>query len=228
MSTLYIVATPIGNLEDLSRRAERILREVDIIVCEDTRVTKKLLDRYEIQKQLISYHVQSPEMRMKEIIDLLCSGKNMALVSDAGTPSINDPGGKLVERVFRELADNVKIMAIPGPSTVAAALSISGFPADRFVYLGFPPHKKGREKFFKALHDIPDTIVFLESPYRIMKALKSMTELIPARSIMVGRELTKIYETTHRGTPREVTNMLKSDTIKGEFVVVIRAQKNPA
>ncbi len=223
MSTLYIVATPIGNLEDLSPRAERMLREVDIIICEDTRVTAKLCARFSIEKKLISYHAQSPEARMTEIVHFLREGKNMALVSDAGTPGINDPGGKLVERVVGTCGASVRIIPIPGPSTVATALSISGFPADRFVYLGFPPQKKGREKFFKALHEIHDTIVFLESTYRIMKAMASMSEAIPTRQIMVGRELTKMFETTYRGTPAEVTAALQSGTIKGEFVVVVRA-----
>ncbi|MBI4133721.1 16S rRNA (cytidine(1402)-2'-O)-methyltransferase, partial [Candidatus Uhrbacteria bacterium] len=174
MSLLYIVATPIGNLEDTSSRALRILGEVDMIVCEDTRVTKKLLDRYHIHKPLISYHAHSPEKRILEIVDLLKDGKNLALVSDAGTPGINDPGGALVERVVRTCGDTVVIVPLPGPSTVATVLSISGFPAERFVYLGFSPHKKGREKFFREVASRDETVVFLESPYRILKALASL------------------------------------------------------
>lgn len=223
MPTLYIVATPIGNLEDISRRALRALGEVDTIICEDTRVTKKLLDRYGIVKPLISYHAQSPERRSHEIIDLLRAGKNLALVSDAGTPGINDPGGKLVERVTRELGEAARIVPIPGPSTVATALSIAGFPAERFIYFGFPPHKKGREKFFRELALHKETLVFLESPYRILKALASLEQFVPGRQIMVARELTKLHETIYRGKPAEVTSALKRDTIKGEFIVVVRS-----
>ncbi len=222
MSLLYIVATPIGNLEDISARALRILKEVDTIICEDTRVTKKLLDHYQIVKPLLSYHAQSPARRVTEIVELLREGKNVALVSDAGTPGINDPGGKLIERVVHECRGEVRIVPIPGASTIATALSISGFPAERFVYLGFPPHKKGREKFFKEIAEHEETVVFLESPYRIIKALESLARVAPDRPLMVARELTKIYETVYRGAPRQVTEALMRDTIKGEFVVVVR------
>jgi 16S rRNA (cytidine1402-2'-O)-methyltransferase len=223
MATLYIVATPLGNLEDISRRAERVLREVDSVVSEDTRVTGKLLHHLGIQKPMLAYHARSSTLRTVEIIDLLRQGKNLALVSDAGTPGINDPGGKLVERVARELGQTVTITPVPGPSTVATALSVSGFPAERFRYLGFPPHKKGRPTFFRELAALPETIVFLESPYRILKALEALAVELPGRELAVMRELTKLHETIYRGTPREVTNQLKNDTVKGEFVVVIRS-----
>lgn len=160
-------------------------------------------------------------MRAGEIIELLRAGKNVALVSDAGTPGINDPGGKLVELITRELGASVTITPIPGPSTVATALSISGFPAERFRYLGFPPHKKGRQTFFRELIEMEETVVFLESTHRILKALAALNECIPNRQIAVMRELTKLHETTYRGTPAEVTNQLKNDTIKGEFVIAI-------
>lgn len=218
---LYIVATPIGNLEDFSPRAERVLREVDIILCEDTRVTKKLLNRFKIEKPLLSFHAQSNEKRMQEIVDALRAGKNCALVSDAGTPGINDPGGKLVERVVRVLGDDIKIIPIPGPSAVATALSAAGFPSERFHYMGFPPNKKGREKFFTQVATTKETIVFLESPHRILKALEQMERSIPEREIVVMRELTKLFETMYRGTPKKVTERIKNDTIKGEFVVVV-------
>lgn len=222
MATLYIVATPIGNLEDVSCRAERILREVDLILCEDTRVTKKLLNHFGIATQTISFHTHSAISRTREIIDGLAAGKNMALVSDAGTPGINDPGGRLIEEVVRQCGEAVSIVPIPGPSAVIAALSISGFPTDSFQYLGFPPHKKGREKFFRAVAAAECTTVFLESPYRILKALESLETLMPERHMMIGRELTKMFESVYRGTPSEVTAALKSDTVKGEFVVVVR------
>lgn len=221
MSTLFIVATPIGNLEDLSRRAERTLREADLIICEDTRVTGKLLHHFGIQKPMLSYHARSSTVRAGEIIAELRGGKHIALVSDAGTPGINDPGGKLVELVRRELGDTVTITPVPGPSTVTTALSVSGFPAEHFRYLGFPPHKKGRQTFFRELANIPETVVFLESPYRIMKALDLLVEYQPNRNIAIMRELTKLHETIYRGTPIEVTQALKNDTIKGEFVAVL-------
>lgn len=224
MSTLYIVATPIGNLEDFSRRAERILREVDLVLCEDTRVTKKLLNHFGIATAAISFHTHSSAQRTHEIIEQLREGKNLALVSDAGTPGINDPGGRLIEDVVRGCGESVSIVPIPGPSAAVAALSISGFPTDRFCYLGFPPHKKGREKFFRAVAANEDTVVFLESTYRILKALASLAFVMPERQLIVARELTKMFETVYRGTALEVTEALKSDTIKGEFVVVVRSK----
>lgn len=221
MNTLFIVATPIGNLEDLSRRAERILREVDLVVCEDTRVTGKLLHHFGIQKPMLSYHARSSTVRADDIIRELRAGKNLALVSDAGTPGINDPGGKLVELVAREFGRSVAITPIPGSSAVATALSVAGFPAEHFRYLGFPPHKKGRQTFFRDLAAMPETVVFLESTHRILKAMAALIEYQPHRKIAVMRELTKLHETIYRGTPMEVTEALKNDTIKGEFVVVL-------
>ena len=151
MSTLYIVATPIGNLEDISLRALRILGEVDFILCEDTRVTKKLLAHFNIKTPTISYHQHSDIKKTDYIIDLLSQGKNLALVSDAGTPGISDPGGKLVEAVINKLGDDAVIESVPGPSAVTAALSISGIPTDKFIFMGFPPHKKGRQTFIKKI-----------------------------------------------------------------------------
>jgi len=149
MNTLYIVATPIGNLEDLSFRALRILSEVDLILCEDTRVTKKLLDRYQIKTPTLSYHQHSKLKKVDYILELLRKGKNLALVSDAGTPGISDPGNKLISEIMRQLGIQVKIIPVPGPSAVIAAASISGFPTDKFIFLGFPPTKKKRKKFFE-------------------------------------------------------------------------------
>jgi 16S rRNA (cytidine1402-2'-O)-methyltransferase len=225
MSTLYIVATPIGNLGDISHRAARVLGEVDTVVCEDTRVTKKLLNHLKIEKSTLSYHAQSGEKRVLEILDMLRGGEDLAVVSDAGTPGINDPGGKLVARVAKELGDSVAIVPIPGPSAVGTALSVAGFPAEHFVYLGFPPNKKGRNVFFKNAVAHKETVVFLESPYRILKALESLAELMPNRQMVVMRELTKLHETLYRGTVEEVTEQLKNDTVKGEFVVVLAPQK---
>jgi len=218
---LYIVATPIGNLEDFSLRAQRILNEVDFIACEDTRVTKKLTDHFNIQKSLISFHAQSSAVKMKEILDLLQEGNDLALVSDAGTPGINDPGGKLIEEALKLFGDEISIIPIPGPSALTTILSISGFPAEHFTYLGFPPNKKGREKFFKNIAQTEETAVFLESTYRIIKALETLKELMPNRKIVVGRELTKLYESVYRGTSEEVLEKIKKGSTKGEFVVVL-------
>lgn len=220
-STLYIVATPIGNLEDVSPRALRTLREVDAILCEDTRVTSKLLARFEIRKTLIAFHQHSNTKRFDEILTHLGAGKNIALVTDAGTPGISDPGGLLVEAVVEHLGDAVTITPIPGPSAVITALSISGLPADEFLFLGFPPHKNGRKTFFDKLALEERTVVFYESTHRIMKALAELDVRLPDRKIVVCRELTKLHETIYRGTPSEVTAALERSSIKGEFVIVL-------
>ncbi len=177
MSTLYIVATPIGNLEDISLRALRILGEVDFILCEDTRVTKKLLAHFNIKTPTISYHQHSDIKKTDYIIDLLSQGKNLALVSDAGTPGISDPGGKLVEAVINKLGDDAVIESVPGPSAVTAALSISGIPTDKFIFMGFPPHKKGRQTFIKKILASEWPAVVYESKHRIVKFLQELDEI---------------------------------------------------
>jgi 16S rRNA (cytidine1402-2'-O)-methyltransferase len=224
MGTLYIVATPIGNLDDVSERARATLALVDAVLCEDTRITKRLLDRLEIETKSISYHQHSGQLKEKLVIDMLSDGMSLALVTDAGTPAISDPGGKLVEAVVAQLGDGVKIVPIPGPSAVVAALSVSGFPADRFAFNGFPPHKKGRKKYFDEVCAMNGTVVFYESTHRILKAMAELVERIPNRQMVVGRELTKMHETIYRGTPSEVTEQLESTSIKGEFVVVLGPQ----
>jgi len=221
MGKLYIIATPIGNLEDITLRALRILKEVDLILCEDTRQTRKLLDRYEIKTPTLSYHQHSKLQKIEQIIEFLRNGKNLALVSDAGTPAISDPGGKLVEEVLLALHDEVKIIPIPGPSAVAAAASISGFPTDKFMFLGFPPHKHGRAAFWKCVDATEETVIFYESTHRILKSLEELRAVVGERSIAVCRELTKMFETIYRGTASEVLEKLKADTTKGEFVVVV-------
>ena len=177
MSTLYIVATPIGNLEDISMRALRILSEVDFVLCEDTRVTAKLLTHYRIKTRTISYHEHSDDKKQDYILGLLKEGKDLALVSDAGTPGISDPGGKLIEAAIAELGERIKIESIPGPSAVTAALSISGIPTDKFVFLGFPPHKKGRQTFIERIADSIYPVVVYESKHRILKFLTELHEL---------------------------------------------------
>ena len=220
MPNIYIVATPIGNLEDITLRALRVLQEVDLVLCEDTRHTKRLLDRYEIKAETMSYHQHSKIAKIDKIIELIKSEKNLALVSDAGTPGISDPGNMLIKHLVESKID-VNIVPIPGPSAVISALSISGFPTDKFVFLGFAPHKKGRQTFFKNIANEKRTVAFYESPHRISKALDSMQEFFPEKQIVVCRELTKIYETVYRGNAEEIIKILTPEKIKGEFVVVV-------
>lgn len=216
MATLYIVATPIGNLEDISRRALRILSEVDLILCEDTRQTKKLLDHYQIKTPSISYHQHSKLNKVEYVLELLKQGKNLALVSDAGTPGISDPGNKLIQTV----SDLVKIVPIPGASAVTVAASISGFPMDRFLFLGFPPAKKKRKRFFEEIANSKYPVIFYESPYRILKTLNELRFMNNDLKIVVCRELTKKFETIYLGKIEEVIKEIEKDKIKGEFVVI--------
>jgi 16S rRNA (cytidine1402-2'-O)-methyltransferase len=221
---LYIIATPIGNLDDISRRAINTLKECEIILCEDTRVTKRLLERYEIgRKILISYHQHTAEGKVDKILDLILKHKT-ALVTDAGTPGISDPGNKIIERLLEKYGqDRVVISPIPGPSAVTAALSISGFPTDKFLFLGFVPHKKGRQKFFRQVIESRYTVAFYESCHRIVKTLEQLKEMpgAQAKRAVVARELTKKFETIYRGGLAEVCSAVKSDPLKGEYVVVI-------
>jgi 16S rRNA (cytidine1402-2'-O)-methyltransferase len=218
---LFIVATPIGNLKDVSERALETLRNADAILCEDTRVTAKLLAAYEIKKPLFAYHQHTEAKRLNEILSLLQDGKSLALVTDAGTPAISDPGGMLVAEAVRKFGAKLEVIPIPGPSALIAALSISGFPADEFVFLGFPPHKKGRKTFFERIAHIESTLVFYESTHRILKTLVELEGAVQDRAVVVCRELTKLHESVYRGTAREVTAALQADSIKGEFVVVV-------
>jgi len=221
MPIVYLIATPIGNLEDMTARAVRILNEVDVILCEDTRVTSKLLAAYHIQKPLESYHQHSTQAKTEAVLRMLVEGKNIAFVSDAGTPGISDPGGMLVEAVWDRFGDNVKIVPIPGANAAIAALSVSGSRQAPFRFLGFPPHKKGRKTFFASLADMPEALVFFESKYRIEKALAEIAASCGDRKMMVARELTKQFETLYRGTANECLASLQKDKVLGEFVVVI-------
>jgi len=222
MSFLYIVATPIGNLEDVSKRALRILSEVDLILCEDTRTTKRLLDEHNIKKQTLSYHQHSRLNKTDYIISLLKSGKNLALVSDAGTPGISDPGNLLVSEVKKVLGDKVKIIPVPGASALTAAASISGFPTDRFLFLGFPPVKKKRNKFFEEAVSSKYPVILYESPYRILKTLEELADIKKDLEVVVCRELTKAFETIYRGNILKVIKDIQNDKIKGEFVIIVR------
>ncbi len=217
MPKLYIVATPIGNLKDISIRALHALDEVDLILCEDTRKSKKLLDHYNIQKPIESYHQHSNIKKIEYIKDLLKQGKNLALISDSGTPGISDPGNKLISILASELMNQIEIIPIPGPSAVTAVASICGFPMDKFIFLGFPPHKKGRQKFFKEVTEYKYPVIIYESPYRILKTLKELNNF-GNFDIVVGRELTKKFETIYRGKISEIIDKIVP---KGEFVIVI-------
>jgi 16S rRNA (cytidine1402-2'-O)-methyltransferase len=223
--TLYIVATPIGNLEDITFRAVRILKEADLILCEDTRTTKKLLDRYEIKNKTISYHSHSKLSREKEIIERLLKGENLALVSDAGTPGISDPGAILVHHI-REGHPDIPIVPVPGASAFISALSVSGLDTSSFIFLGFLPHKKGRETLFKEIADSKRTMVFYESTHRIMKTLTALEKYLgPERKIVIGRELTKKFEEIVSGTALELQEYFKKEAqkMKGEFVVLVES-----
>jgi len=216
---LYIVATPIGNLSDITLRALETLKNVDFILCEDTRVTKNLLNHYQVNKPLISYHQHSEAKKINEIAGLLTEGKNLALVTDAGTPGISDPGGLLVAAVLKTDPE-IKIEPIPGASAVIAALSISGFPTDKFVFMGFPPHKNKRQKYFKEISAAGHTVVFYESGHRIKKCLQELKENLDAgRTLIVCRELTKKFETVYRGTIDQIIEQMTDE--RGEFVIVL-------
>lgn len=222
MQKFYVVATPIGNLEDITYRAVRILSEVDLILCEDTRVTINLLNKYNIKNSTMSYHSQSKIAKIDKILELIGEGKTLALVSDAGTPTISDPGSILVSKI-REAFPEIEIIAIPGASALVSALSISGLPASEFTFLGFLPHKKGRETLFKEISTMERTVAFYESPHRIMKTLDSLKKYIGERKVVIARELSKIYEQIVSGTPEEVEKYFieNKDKVRGEFVVLI-------
>lgn len=219
--TLYIVATPIGNLEDMTHRALRTLREVDMIACEDTRVTSHLLAHYEIRKPLLACFEHSSIGQLNRILDALMLGSSVAYVSDAGTPGVNDPGGKLIEAALKAKFP-IQIVPIPGASALTTAMSVCGFPMDEFTYLGFVPHKKGRETMFREISIRTTPSVFFESTHRIEKTLEALAKFLdPVRPIFIARELTKLHETLYRGTIEEVRTSLQSTSTKGEFVVIV-------
>lgn len=217
MSSIYIVATPIGNLQDITFRALETLKTVDVIVAEDTRHTRKLLAHFDIHKPLESCDEHAGDGKIKKIIDALNEGKNIAFVTDAGTPAVSDPGARLVAKV---VAAGHTIVSIPGPSAVTAALSVSGFPADNFVFLGFLPHKNGRQEFLKRVAGARQTVVFFESTHRIGRLLEELEQLVPpGRHLIIARELTKQFETIYRGTVKDIKDQLKET--RGEFTIVV-------
>lgn len=220
MSELFVVATPIGNLEDISFRAVKTLQEVDFIICEDTRHAKILLNRYDIQvKSLISFHAQSSETKALEISKRIEKGERAALISDAGTPGISDPGFKLIQFCIEK---GIKLIPIPGASALATLLCVSGFPIDKFYFGGFLPHKKGRQTILKKLVESEISQVFYESVHRFPKLLKELETFVGGeRKICVGRELTKIYEEIFRGTVKEAQAHFTKENTRGEFVVLV-------
>jgi len=219
MGTLYIVATPIGNLKDITFRTLETLKSADLIVAEDTRQTKKLLDHYQIQKPLESYHQHSREDKIDYLISQLNQGKTLALVTDGGTPGIADPGNLFVERVLEKSPD-VKIIPIPGPSALTTLASVSGINMDEFYFVGFLPHKKGRKKKLENLKNITVPIIIYESPYRIYKLLREINDYLGNKEIIIGRELTKKFEEIIRGKVSEI--LAKQFKNKGEFVLIIK------
>jgi 16S rRNA (cytidine1402-2'-O)-methyltransferase len=232
---LYIVGTPIGNLEDISMRAIRILGEVDFILCEDTRTSGVLLEHYNIKTPRISYHQHSDDIKVDQIIKLLEQGKNLALITDAGTPGISDPGGVLVSN----FGEDIKIESVPGPSAVTAALSISGIPTDKFIFMGFPPHKKGRQTFIRRILESEYPVVVYESKHRIVKFLnelkaakesasisdeeKMQVKKKNLESVVVAREISKMHETVYRGDIDNIIAQITAtpDDQRGEFVVIV-------
>lgn len=223
MPTLYVVATPIGNLKDITLRAIEVLKSVDFVVCEDTRVTSKLLQSQNISVKTLSFHAHSGEMKIDHIIELLREGKSLALVTDAGTPAISDPGSFLVQEVRKELGNSVNIVSVPGPSAVVAALSISGIPSSEFLFLGFLPHKKGRKTLFEEIASNARPVVFYESPHRILKTIESLKMVCPKKKVVLAREITKMFEETIEGLPEEIEKFFADnpEKVRGEFVVIV-------
>ena len=222
-TSLYLVPTPIGNLQDITLRAINVLKEVDVILAEDTRTSGKLLKHLEINKPLRSYHIHNEHQRLASLVEELTNGTTMALVSDAGTPAISDPGFLLVRECLKH---DVKIECLPGPTAFVPALVKSGFATDRFVFEGFLPHKKGRQTRLLQIADEQKTVVLYESPHRLVKMLKQLEELLaPERKVSISRELTKIYEETVTGTPTELLAHFEKGTIKGEIVIVIEGKQ---
>lgn len=217
---LYSIATPIGNLEDITLRALRVLREVDGIACEDTRVTKKLLFRYEIKKTLFAYHQHSADATHERIIALLEEGKNIAVVTDAGTPGVSDPGNRLVRAVIDR---GFRVVPIPGPSAIAAIVSVAGIDMQQFCFLGFVPHKKGRQTFFDRVLSFDMPSVYYDSTHRVVKNLALLAEKSPEVPVIVGRELTKQFEEIVHGTAHEVVAYFSEnpEKTKGEFSIIV-------
>jgi 16S rRNA (cytidine1402-2'-O)-methyltransferase len=223
---LYIVSTPIGNLEDITLRALRVLKEVDLIAAEDTRRTRQLLSHYGIHKPLVSYHEHNRRMREESLLEELRRGRNIALVTDAGTPGISDPGENLVRRAVKE---SIPLIPVPGPSALVAALSVSGLPTESFLFYGFLPSKPpARQKFLLSFKDRSETLIFYESPRRLRPFLEDTLRILGDRQLMVAREMTKLFEEVYRGTVSEVLQELGDEEVKGEVTIVLEGSTLPA
>jgi len=223
MTKLFIVATPIGNLSDMTFRAVETLNTVDFIAAEDTRQSKKLLDHYDIDTKMVSFHAQTSDTKTQEIISRIKKGASCALISDAGTPGISDPGFRLTRAAIDQ---GIQIIPIPGPSALTALVSAAGFPTNNFTFHGFLPHKKGRQTLVKSFAEADTVQIVYESVHRFPKLLNELTEHVgPQRMICVGRELTKLHEEIWRGTVDEAKSYFNKDNTRGEFVVII-APKN--
>ncbi len=223
MGTLFVVATPIGNLGDITLRALETLKSVDVIACEDTRVTAKLLARYEIKKSLVIFHAHNARAGGARIVRLLSEGKHVALVTDAGTPGISDPGNELVHSVRNTLPD-ARVEVIPGASALTSAISIAGATTPAFLFLGFLPHKKGRKKLFTEIANTDRAVIFYESPHRILKTLSALSDVLSKEHVVtVTRELTKIHESVIIGSAKEVEEHFIStpQEVRGEFVLIV-------
>lgn len=219
MGKLFIVPTPIGNLEDITFRAVRILNEVDLILAEDTRVSKKLLSHYQINKPLIAYHQHNEHQQLESFISYFTRYQQIALISDAGTPGISDPGFLLIRACLK---NGIEVECLPGATAFVPALVGSGLPCDRFYFYGFLPHKKGRQTTIEHLCTLPETVILYESPFRLVKTLEQLRQVAGERQFVVCRELTKIYEEIVRGTLSEVIDFFSQKTIKGEIVIVMQ------
>lgn len=224
---LSIVGTPIGNLKDITLRALETLHAADVIYAEDTRITRRLCERHEISTSVRSFPADDRAGKAEKVAEELQEGKHVAFVTDAGTPAISDPGATLVSHIRESLGADVTIEAIPGPSAITAALSVSGVPADTFVFAGFLPHKKGRATAIETLSAERRTVVLYESPHRILKTLNAFAEHVPERSAVIAREITKQYETVLTGTVSELAERVESDTDqqRGEFVLILAPVK---
>ena len=217
--TLYLVATPIGNLADITHRALQVLKDVDLIACEDTRHTRKLLQHYGITTKMVSYHEHNEQQRVAQLIDLLKEGSNIAVVSDAGTPSISDPGFRLVRAA---LENQLRVVPVPGPSALVAALIAAGLPTDEFFFAGFLPSRPhARRTRLSELQSVPGTLIFYEAPHRLAAMLKDAHEILGEREAVVARELTKLHEEIQRGRLSEISKRYENEEARGEIVVLI-------
>lgn len=222
--TLYVVSTPIGNLEDITLRALKVLKSVDMIAAENVKHTKRLCERYSIKTRITDYHQHNQKTKTEQLINRLTSGSDLALVTDAGTPGISDPGVYLINRAVKE---DIKVRPIPGPSAVVAALSVSGLPTARFVFLGFLSNKAGkRKRELEKLATETRTMVFFEAPHRIKAMLNDLREIFGEREMVMLREMTKVFEEAQRGTPSDILRFLTSDKIRGEFTLVVAGNES--